>query len=307
MPFSGTQGAAVLTLRVRDENNVGLQLLEVIADIYNSESVLKQTVVLSSSPATLQELQDSEGYYYQIDFDASDPVDWPGALLRVEWTVTEPGSPSPSPATQTFSKMYTFYPVETQTSSRTVLSWKPVNSASLRGYTIEFKYLEDLDYTYLSFSPYPCFIDETSYTPTQRNRVLYRVMTSLWNPDGDPSPSDGEIVANIAAWQTDKELCLVTGTVTFPTGQPDDYPYPRFLVHHSQAPSNVENHFMISSSEIVAPTNNFGQFAIPLIQGTLVTAEIPSIGYSRKFIVPAQAHVRLVDLDTSLIELYRAE
>jgi hypothetical protein len=307
MTFSGTQGAATLTLRIRDSSNVGLQMADVTANIFNSESQLKQLSTMLASPGTVQELQDGEGYYYQIDLDTSDPVDWPGSLVRVEWEITEFASPSSPDSTRIFSKLYTFYPVETMTALKTVLSWLPINSATLRGYIIEYKYTEDLDYTYLGFSQYPCFIDETSYTPSQRNRILYRVTASLWNPDGQLSPDDGDIVTAISVWQTDRDLCLVTGVATYATGQPDDHPYPRFLVHHSDAPVNVENQFIYAMSEMIAPPNNFGQFALPLIRGTLVTAEIPSIGYSRKFIVPDQAHVRLVDLDTSLVELYRAE
>ena len=80
-----------------------------------------------------------------------------------------------------------------------------------------------------------------------------------------------------------------------------------FFVHEKDAPQTTGRSMLMRRNEIsVSPTAG-GQFSVPLICGSLVTAEIPGAGINRRFIVPNKPRVNFKDLEFYPLDTHRAQ
>ena len=79
-----------------------------------------------------------------------------------------------------------------------------------------------------------------------------------------------------------------------------------FFIHEKDAPTTI-GLTTFKQSAVTVPLTVYGKFAAHLVQGTLVTCEIPSAGYTARFVVPSEPSALLADLTTIPIELLRGE
>jgi hypothetical protein len=106
--------------------------------------------------------------------------------------------------------------------------------------------------------------------------------------------------------RSNKAMCLVVGDINTITNSAEDVDFVRFLVHEKDAPINVGSTYYIKSREVKVNVSATGRFTILLVQGTIVVAEIPEIGYTKRFIVPAVSTINLSDISGQHVEMYRA-
>ncbi len=283
----------------------GLTVDGLTASIYNSLDQLKETLIFGDD-VELEEVVAGDTYYRIANFDTSDILNYPGTFVRVAWDVDRPGSPSP--ANYVFSQSYWYVPVAFQPMTTHVVSWEGQFSPRLAGYYIESKIPSDADYSFLAASTNPIFVDNTGFTNVPDYiDVSYRVFGMLWGPSpGSPGPLLGNQLSPVSVSLFTDKLCLVYGSIKQIDGTVHDVDYVRFFIHNDTGVMNLGPTFLLHDRERVVGVDSWGQFAVPLVQGAVVTCEIPTIGYVKRFIVPAQDTASLASIDGTTIETYRA-
>ena len=106
---------------------------------------------------------------------------------------------------------------------------------------------------------------------------------------------------------TTKDICIVTGTLLDVAGTARPVHRVNFHLYYCDDDQIVQNALLHQNVEVDAPVDANGCFSIPLMQGALVTCEIPSAGYAKRFVVPAQPQVDLSQIDGLNVELRRGE
>ena len=248
---------------------------------------------------TFDDLTEDVAGVYTATYDVSDANKFPGTEFTIFWCVYDEGV-SPETAYQSYPL---FSPLPTSGSTR-LLTWCPRVAPGVYGYEI-FRSLPDQAPLPYGKSVFPYFFDRGEYaTPRDRALAKFSVQTLLWGPDETPTasgePLDGELIVN------DKAYCEVFGEVLDVRGAGRlDSVY--FYVHEQDAPQETGRSYLTRRNEVSVTPNVRGQFAVPLIQGSLVTAEIPGASMSRRFIVPNRPKVNLKDLEFYPLDTHRAQ
>lgn len=294
----------LVNLVVTYESPIGVpvQVDSVSAYVYSSTGFLRAYV----SPTDPLILEVSNPFWqYQInDFDVSNPLLYPGFHVDVKWTIDIPGSPSPTVTVDQWT-VHSFVPTNPNPFKSKLLSWGAVSPTGLMGYYIESKLPADPSFSFLGTTPYTTYVDNRTFsTVFDSKNVSYQVYGLYSNPTTG-SPELGTVFSP-ALKQSAKGLCLVVGDITTITDVVEEVDFIRFLVHEKDAPVNVGPTYFIRSREVKIAIDSAGSFSVPLVQGTIVVAEIPEIGYTKKFIVPDRALMNLSDIPASHIEMYRA-
>jgi len=310
MTTLASPGTVTAAIRFELDDGTDVQVTDLQAQVYNSLGELKYTATLSSPGGDLEivEVNNSPEYYYQIaDIDVSDHTEWPGSFLTVTWTVLD--SPEVfAPVT----KFYSFIPTAPLPGTSTVLTWSPVREEPLFvGYTIYRRLPDDSAWTYIGSSDFPTFVDTTAFSSELIALTAEYEVRALTQDDS--SPSGTELIEEplssdnpIVTFRTDQALCLIVGQVVDVGGRPDHDQIVNFFIHEKDAPTTI-GLTTFKQSAVTVPLTVYGKFAAHLVQGTLVTCEIPSAGYTARFVVPSEPSALLADLTTIPIELLRGE
>jgi len=250
---------------------------------------------------TLEDLSEiSQGVYTAVDYDVSDGQMFPGRELTVFWCVPEAGA-SPETAYQRYDL---FSSVGFSGSTR-LLTWCPTQAPNVRGYEI-FRSVAGAPAEPYGKSMFPYFFDRGVYA-TQRDWELsvFTAQPMTWTSVSDTPVANGadyEVTTTV----NDKTYCDVFGEVLDVAGAgviESIY----FFVHEKDAPQTAGRSMLMRRNEVsVSPTAG-GQFAVPLICGSLVTAEIPGAGIIRRFIVPNKPRVNFKDLEFYPLDTHRAQ
>lgn len=303
-------GIITPTTRFELADGTDVNVGDVQAQVYNSLGELQHTVTMGSpvGSVTINEVDASPAYSYELlGLDVTDHVAFPGSFLTVTWTVLD----SPVvflPAT----KFYSFVPTSSVGATSTVLTWAPTRGeATFVGYSIYRKFPNVAVWTYLGASDFPTFVDRTEYSSELSSMTIeyeIRVLTQ-----DDSSPAVTELIetpitnaTSLTTYRTDQALCLIVGQVVDVAGRPDTDQIVNFFIHNKDAPTTI-GLTTYKQTAITVPLTAFGKFAASLVQGTLVTCEIPSAGYEARFVVPTQPSAILADLTLIPVELLRGE
>ncbi len=250
---------------------------------------------------TLEDLTEtSTGVYAADGYDVSDSQKFPGTELTIFWCVLEEGI-SPEVAFQRYS---IFSPVNVSGSTR-ILTWCARQDPKVYGYEI-FRTIQGEGPTSYAKTVFPYFFDRGTYT-NQKEWELARFSAQpmVWTPAADTPKSNG-VTYEVTRIVNDKTYCEIFGEVLDVSGSGvAESIY--FYVHEKDAPQNSGRSFFMRRNEISASPNYRGQFSVPLICGSLVTAEIPSAGIIRRFVVPNTPRVNFKDLDFYPLDTHRAQ
>lgn len=292
-------GIVDIVFRYASPPATGVAVDRLTAQIFNSLGELKETIVYSPS-SVIQEITDSDTYYLIADFDASS-LDYPGSWLNVTWQVTQ-GASSP-----VFYTSHWYVPVVPFIANSRVVSWEQSSRTDLVGYYVESKATESAEYTYLGATTFPYFIDKTLYqVPTAYEDVSYAVTELVWGPSpGSPGPILGDQISSVSSQVLDKPACIIYGSINQINNTAEEVDYIRFYLDYRTAPFNIDSTFYLSDRELVVSLVD-GKFCTWLPQGLVVTAEIPSIGYVKRFIVPDRDVISLHEIEGTVIETCRA-
>jgi hypothetical protein len=273
--------------------------------VSNALGVLQSTFSPGSSPPLVGVSGDD---YAVLSLDVSDHTVWPTGLISGLWTDT---TPSPD---VTYSKAYSFFPYALTPNDKTVVTWQPYTGGNFAGYCISRTFSGESP-VIVGFSAYNTFVDNsvvanelTACIPTYQVAVLGQ---------NNASPGSTELIVNttinsglVKYYRTGEDICLVTGSLLQVDGSADDGVVISAFLHDGDAPLNIGATHLLSYNEITIPVNSVGQFAVALVQGNLVTIHAPEMGYSKRFVVPAQAHINLSDIPSPMdleTELFRGE
>ena len=248
---------------------------------------------------TFDDLTETAAGVYTAVYDVADSDKFPGTEFTVFWCVADQDV-SPEIAYQSYPL---FSPLPTSGSTR-LLTWCPRVAPGVYGYEI-FRSLPDQSALPYGKSVFPYFFDRGEYaTPRDRALAQFSIQTLLWGPDETPTASgevlEGELIVN------DKDYCEVFGEIIDVRGAGRlDSVY--FYVHEKDVPQESGRSYLMRRNEVSVTPNVRGQFSVPLVQGSLVTAEIPGAGVIRRFIVPDRPKVNLKDLEFYPLDTHRAQ
>jgi len=175
----------------------------------------------------------------------------------------------------------------------------------LLGYYVENKLPVAATFSFLAVTPDTTFVDSTTYESAYVSKNVAYKVTELLEHSPSGSPMLGDILTSSVS-RSNKAMCLVVGDINTITNSAEDVDFVRFLVHEKDAPINVGSTYFIKSREVKVNVSATGRFTILLVQGTIVVAEIPEIGYTKRFIVPAVPTINLSDISGQHVEMYRA-
>jgi len=304
-----TPGLVSLAVRFKIDG-VDQQVEALRAEVYNSLGVLQHTAVFGSPVGGIEitEVIASPDITYEItDLDVSDHLAWPGAFLTVAWTVLD------SPAVfDPETKFYSFIPTSPLPSTSTVLTWAPTRAEPLFvGYTIYRRLPDQTAWTYVGSSDFPAFVDTAEFSSELLALTAEYEIRVLTQDNSDPTGTELAEVAmtqtlTLSKYRTDQSLCLVVGQIVDVGGRPDTDQIVNFFIHAKDAPTTL-GLTTFKQAAVTVPLTAYGKFAAHLVQGTLVTCEIPSAGYTARFVVPTQPSALLADLTTIPVELLRGE
>lgn len=105
---------------------------------------------------------------------------------------------------------------------------------------------------------------------------------------------------------TNLDLCIVTGSLFDVASSAKTEHRANFFIDHCDTPQIIQNTMLHRNVERTSRIDREGRFAAPLVQGALMTLEIPTAG-AYKFVVPAQSQADISSLDLLDYELYRGE
>lgn len=297
-------GIVSLTARFLDATGVGVSPGHQYGAIRNSLGIIQDNISPSSNPA-LVSLTDSGGvlFFSSPVYIVTDYLAFPGTFLTVDWSTAASPAGSPSPA---FSTIHWFAPLSTTNADKNIITW------ALEGDTVGYEIVARVSplaspWSPVGYTSFPFFIDESTYTPIQLNSVEYEVRRLVW--DETQTLTEPVIVSPplpISVYQTAQEYCIVTGSILGLYGEQATVDFVRFVVLEKDAPENVGTVFFTKYNEVEVVVDEYGLFAAPLVQGLTVLGEIPQIGYSKKFTVPAKPQANLSDIAAINVELYRA-
>jgi hypothetical protein len=303
-----TPGTVTPTIRFELGDGADVLIGDLQAQVYNSLGVLKYTATLGphGGDIDITEVNNSPDYYYEItDLDVSDHLEWPGSFLTVTWTVLD------SPVVfEPTTKFYSFIPTSSIASSSTVLTWEPVREEPyFVGYTIYRRLPDTAVWTYIGSSDFPTYVDTTAFGSELVALTAEYEVRHLTQDCS--SPSGTELVETAlssapATYRTDQALCLIVGQVVDVGGRPDTDQIVNFFIHQKDAPTTI-GLTTFKQTAVTVPLTVYGKFAAFLVQGTLVTCEIPGAGYTARFLVPSKPAALLADLTMIPIELLRGE
>lgn len=243
------------------------------------------------------------GVYEYLNFDLTDYNLFPGSTFTIFWC-SEDSEVSPE---ETF-QYCNFQPNSPVQYKHKILTWCPYSHKRLFGFRINRKLPSETSFTEYDFSYHNWYFDTGTYTSTyQLKATQWQVQTMLWNPTDDADPVFGPAASGPQLTLYNEDFCVVSGKITDVRGLPELADSVYFYVHEDDAPMSSGSRFIARRNEVVAPVNNNGDFAVPLIQGAYVTCQIPDAGFSAKFVVPCQDICSLSDLTLIEIEPYRGQ
>lgn len=250
---------------------------------------------------TLDDLSESStGVYEAVGYDVSDSQKFPGTELTIFWCVLEAGI-SPEVAFQRYSL---FSPVNISGTTR-ILTWCPRQASEVYGYEI-FRTLQGEQPTSYAKTVFPYFFDRGTYLDQKAWELAkFEAQPMVWTTESD-TPEGNGVVYEVERVVNDKTYCEIFGEVLEVSGAgvvESIY----FYVHEKDAPQGSGRSFLMRRNEVSVSPNARGQFSVPLICGSLVTAEIPSAGIIRRFIVPDTPRVNFKDLDFYPLDTHRAQ
>lgn len=279
----------------------GVAVDSLIAYIYDSSGNLRDTLTYGVDGA-LQQIVGANTSYQILGYDVSNYELFPKSWVQVVWQVGK-GSESP-----TFNTSHWFVPYAPYAPQSRLVSWSASTSDDLISYYLESKQSDQANYTFLAATPFTSFIDKTTYQlPSWFNSIDYRVTELIWGPSpGSPGPILGSVISPVSSTVSANPLCLIHGSVLQINNTVEEVDFIRFFVDHKAAPVNVGSTYYLQNRELVVPLDSEGKFAVCLPQGVIVTCEVPSIGFTKRFIVPAQDTASLDSVTGTVIEIYRA-
>lgn len=303
------------SVRFRDDSDVGQAVDGLQAEVYNQLSELVYLLTLGSfSPVAspedspypqIVEQTDDEGVYYEIvGAEITDSDVFPGSLVQVKWTVQD--TTLSVPATW---KAYPFYPVQSRPGAQSVVLWEPITHEATHGYEVASKRPGEEEYTVVGYSTWPVFLDTTNYGNEQTaSAVTYRVQGLTYNLESPASVTFTAIQASeVTSYRTEEDLCVVSGRLTDVAGRSFGVARPLFYVHDQDTPLFINQTLLHQQREFTATVDSNGNFAAPLVQGSLVTLEIAAAGYALKFVVPPKPHADISSLTGTQQNLRRGE
>ena len=294
-------GWVTLSVVYESPSGVPVQVDSVAAYVYSSTGALRQ--YLSPNHPHIVEIS-SPFYKYEVtNFDVTNPLLYPGFNVKVRWVINRPGSVSP--ATTEKNSVHWFVPTDPNPIKSNIITWSESTTDDLIGYYIENKLPAAGTFSFLAVVPFTTFIDQTVYESAYVSKNVSYKVTELLEHSPSGSPMLGDVLTSSVSRST-KEMCLVVGEISTITNSVEDVDFVRFLVHEKDAPINVGPTYFTRSREVKVTVNAAGRFIIPLVQGTIVVAEIPEIGYTKRFIVPEVAMINLSDISGEHVEMYRA-
>lgn len=294
-------GRVDLSVVFESPTGVPVQVDSVAAYIYSSGGTLRQYV--SPNDPIIEEI-DSPFYKYEInDFNVSNPLLYPGFNVKVRWVIDLPGSPSP--ATTEINTVHWFVPTNPNPIECNVITWGASTPDRFIGYYVENKLPAAGSFSFLAVTPDTTFVDPTTYESAYISKNVAYKVTQLVEHSPSGSPMLGDVLTSTVV-RSNKAMCLVVGDINTITNSAEDVDFVRFLVHEKDAPINVGSTYYIKSREVKVNVSATGRFTILLVQGTIVVAEIPEIGYTKRFIVPAVSTINLSDISGQHVEMYRA-
>ena len=283
-----------IQIRTLDSTGAPVSVSSIEGIVRNSEGARVATLTLEDLMETSRGVYEAQGY------DVSDSQRFPGTELTVFWCVPEAGA-SPEEAFQRYS---IFSPVALSGSTR-LLTWCPTQAPNVYGYEL-FRSLDDGDFVPYAKSVFPYFFDRGQYADQKEWELAkFKAEPMIWKSSAD-TPEGNGVGYEVNRVVNDKSYCEVFGEIVdlIGSGAAESI---YFYVHEKDAPQESGRSFLMRRNEIsVSPTSR-GQFSVPLICGTLVTAEIPSAGIIRRFIVPNTPRVNLKDLEFYPLETHRAQ
>lgn len=294
-------GRVDLSVVFESPTGVPVQVDSVAAYIYSSGGTLRQYV--SPNDPIIEEI-DSPFYKYEInDFNVSNPLLYPGFNVKVRWVIDLPGSPSP--ATTEINTVHWFVPTNPNPIQCNIITWPSSDDANLIGYYLENKPPAAGSFSFLAVVPYTTFVDQTVYESAYVSKNVAYQVTELLATSPIGSPGLGTVLSPTITRST-KAMCMVVGDIATITNSVEDVDFVRFLVHEKDAPINVGSTYFTRSREVKVDVDAAGRFTILLVQGTIVVAEIPEIGYTKRFIVPELPIINLSEISGQHVEMYRA-
>jgi len=253
---------------------------------------------------TLERLIESApGVYNLDDYSVSDTNTFPGTELTIFWC-TQSTTVSPETALQ----RYALFAKHPSGVVNRLLTWYPsYRRNNLYGYRIYRQLRGEETPTVLGQTIYPYFFDRSVYTtPTEFHLARFTVYELAWLATPTDEPIEGGAILMLRKTETRHSFCEVYGEVVDVMGGSSAESV-NFFVHEKDAPQTVKTSFMARRDAVTAPVNCRGEFSIPLIQGALVTADMPEAGVQRRFVVPNKARVALKDITHYPVEINRAE
>lgn len=115
------------------------------------------------------------------------------------------------------------------------------------------------------------------------------------------------IAKEVLQTTTEKDVCIVTGSVLNVSGVGVNVHRILFSVYYCDSDQVVQNSVLHAGTEVDVVVNDYGYFAVPLLQGALVLCEIPSANYAQRFTVPSQPHIDISQINGLPVELRRGE
>lgn len=283
-----------IQIRTLDSTGAPVSVSSIEGIVRNSEGNRVATLTLEDLPET------SRGVYGVQGYDVSDSQKFPGTELTVFWCVPEAGA-SPEEAFQRYS---IFSPVNVSGTTR-MLTWCPTQAPNVYGYEL-FRKLDGGERVSYAKTVYPYFFDRGIYLDQKEWELAkFQAEPMIWTTEVD-TPEGNGVVSEVNRVVNDKQYCEIFGEVLDVVGAgvvESIY----FYVHETDAPQNSGRSFLMRRNEISVTPNARGQFSAPLICGSLVTAEIPGAGVTRRFIVPNTPRVNFKDLEFYPLDTHRAQ
>lgn len=243
------------------------------------------------------------GVYSLDDYSVADTNKFPGTELTIFWC-TRSSTVSPEVSLQ----RYPIFAKHPSGFTNRLLTWHPsYRRNNLYGYRIYRRLRDEEAATVFANTVYPYFFDRSVYdTPTDFHLAQFTVSELVWGATQFDEPIEGVGSYIIRKTETRREFCEIYGEVVDVMGGSSAESV-NFFVHEKDAPQVNGTAFLSRRDSVTAPVNYRGEFSIPLIQGTLVTADIPEAGIQRRFVVPNKARAALKDIPHYPVEINRAE
>lgn len=293
-------GILDIVYRYESPDGIGVRASPVTVNIYNANGVFVKHYHASPN-GTLKIVSDFDTYFKITNYDARSPELYPNNFVSAVWTVKPPGSST----TFTKTTFHTFVPRNAYPIKCSVVGWGASSRSDLIGYYVESRE-SPAAMSFLGTATFNSYIDSSDRSPLGWHKVEYQITELVWDASyGTNDPQLGDQLDSTTVKYT-VPMSYITGNIQQITGTVDEVDSIRFYVHHYDAPMNVGSTYLIANEEIEVGINSAGSFGVSLVSGAVVIAEIPTIGYSARFIVPDRQIADLSTIPVTRIETNRA-